>query len=197
MTAPGQLLALDLAEIYGVGRPRKISRLFALLGGVVSHSLSPALHNANFEALGLDALYVPFAMLTLGRELEPLVDSLDALGLPLLGASVTIPFKEEAAILGGSDEDRGVAVNTLLRTSPPGQPLRLRAANTDRAAFEAVIEEASNEGTEENADARVAIVLGRVVRHGSRWMFLERGDGRSSSRTGPTRAAGTWPRRWG
>jgi 3-dehydroquinate dehydratase/shikimate dehydrogenase len=160
VTAPGQLLALDLAEIYGVGRPRKVSRLFALLGGVVSHSLSPALHNANFEALGLDALYVPFAMLTLGRELEPLVDSLDALGLPLVGASVTIPFKEEAAFLAGSDEDGEKAVNTVLRTSPPGRPLRLRAANTDRAAFEAVIEEASKEGTEENANARVAIVLG-------------------------------------
>ena len=82
----------------GRGRCRGSSRL---LGGVVSHFLSPALHNANFEALGLDALYVPFAMLALGRELEPLVTSLDALGLPLVGASVTIPFKEEAAILAG------------------------------------------------------------------------------------------------
>lgn len=159
-TAPGQLLARDLAEIYGVGRARKVSRLFALLGGVVSHSLSPALHNANFEALGQDALYVPFAMRMLGRELEPLVASLDALGLPLAGASVTIPFKEEAALLSGSAEDGERAVNTLLRSSAPGQPLRLRAENTDRAAFEAVIEVASKEGTEENANARVAIVLG-------------------------------------
>ena len=140
VTAPGQLLARDLAEIYGVARPRKVSRLFGLLGGVVSHSLSPALHNANFEALGLDALYVPFAMRILGRELEPLVTSLDALGLPLVGASVTIPFKEEAALLSGTAEDGERAVNTLLRSSGPGQPLLLRAENTDRAAFEAVIE---------------------------------------------------------
>ena len=159
-TAPGQLLARDLAEIYGIGRPRKISRLFALLGGAVSHSLSPALHNANFEALGLDALYVPFAMRTLGRELEPLVTSLDGLGLPLVGVSVTIPFKEEAALLSGSAEDGERAVNTLLRTSPPGQPLRLRAANTDRAAFEAVIEDASKEKGKVKADAGVALVLG-------------------------------------
>jgi len=160
-TAPGQLLARDLAEIYGVGRARKVSRLFALLGGVVSHSLSPALHNANFEALGQDALYVPFAMRMLGRELEPLVASLDALGLPLAGASVTIPFKEEAALLAGTAEAGERAVNTLLRSSAPGQPLRLRAANTDRAAFEAVIEDAlKEERTEERANARVAIVLG-------------------------------------
>ena len=160
-TAPGQLLALDLAEIYGVGRPRKMSRLFALLGGVVSHSLSPALHNANFEALGLDALYVPFAMLTLGRELEPLVDSLDALGLPLLGASVTIPFKEEAAILAGSDEDGEGSGQHPAEDEPAGpaapaargEHRSRRVRGRDRRGFE-------GEAAEENADARVAIVLG-------------------------------------
>jgi 3-dehydroquinate dehydratase type I len=160
VTAPGQLLTRDLAEIYGVARPRKVSRLFGLLGGVVSHSLSPALHNANFEALGLDALYVPFAMRMLGRELEPLVTSLDALGFPLVGASVTIPFKEEAALLSGTAEDGERAVNTLLRSSAPGQPLRLRAENTDRAAFEAVIEDASKEKRKEKGNAGVALVLG-------------------------------------
>ena len=164
-TAPGQLLARDLAEIYGVARPRKVSRLFGLLGGVVSHSLSPALHNANFEALGLDALYVPFAMRMLGRELEPLVASLDALGLPLVGASVTIPFKEEAALLSGTAEDGERAVNTLLRSSAPGQPLRLRAENTDREAFEAVIEEASKEKKDEESVA--GRTRPRGGRHGS------------------------------
>jgi 3-dehydroquinate dehydratase/shikimate dehydrogenase len=160
VTAPGQLLACDLVEIYGVARPRKVSRLFGLLGGVVSHSLSPALHNANFEALGQDSLYVPFAMRMLGRELEPLVASLDALGLPLVGASVTIPFKEEAALLSGTEKEGEKVVNTLLRTSAQGQTLRLRGKNTDRDAFEAVIEEPSKDGTEESTTARVAIVFG-------------------------------------
>ncbi len=160
-TAPGQLLARDLNEIYGVGCARSVSRLFGILGGVVSHSLSPALHNANFEALEEDALYVPFAMRMLGRELEPLVASLDALGLPLGGVSVTIPFKEEAALLSGAAEGGERAVNTLLRSSAPGLPLQWRAENTDRAAFEAVIEDASERGrTETSANARVAIVLG-------------------------------------
>ncbi|MEO8586481.1 MAG: type I 3-dehydroquinate dehydratase [Acidobacteriota bacterium] len=162
-TAPGQLLARDLAEIYGVGRARKVSRLFALLGSVVSHSLSPALHNANFEALGQDALYVPFAMRMLGRELEPLVASLDALGLPLVGASVTIPFKEEAALLSRTAEHEAGerAVNTLLRSSAPGQPLGLRAENTDRAAFEDVTREFfARKSEEKKGSAPVAIVLG-------------------------------------
>ncbi|HSB63686.1 MAG TPA: type I 3-dehydroquinate dehydratase, partial [Thermoanaerobaculia bacterium] len=159
-TAPGQVLALDLAETYGVGRPRKVSRLFGLFGVVVSHSLSPALHNANFEAFDLDALYAPFAMLMLGKELESLVASLDGLGLPLLGASVTIPFKEEAALLSEAGEGGERAVNTLLRTSAPGHALRMRGKNTDRDAFEAVIEEASKEKKNEKGDARIALVLG-------------------------------------
>lgn len=137
-TAPGQVAALDLAEVYGVGRPRTARRLFALLGDRVSHSLSPAIHNANFEALGLDALYVPFALRALGTELPGLVAGLDALGLPLVAASVTIPFKEEAAHLADSDEK---AVNTLVRVSGLGAPVRFRSANTDRDAFEGAIPE--------------------------------------------------------
>ncbi len=38
-TAPGQLQARDLRDVYGVGRARRASRLVALLGSRVSHSL--------------------------------------------------------------------------------------------------------------------------------------------------------------
>ena len=137
-TAPGQVGARDLADVYGIGRPRRVRRVFALLGDRVSHSLSPAIHNANFEALGQDALYVPFALRALGSELPSLVAGLDALGLPLVAASVTIPFKEEAAHLAEAEEK---AVNTLVRMSGPGAPARFRSANTDRDAFEQVIPE--------------------------------------------------------
>jgi len=139
-TAPGQIAARDLADIYAIGRSQRVRRVFALLGDRVSHSLSPALHNANFEALGQDALYVPFALRALGTELPSLVAGLDALGLPLVAASVTIPFKEEAAHLADADEK---AVNTLVRVSGPGAPARFRSANTDRIAFEQVVPEAS------------------------------------------------------
>jgi 3-dehydroquinate dehydratase/shikimate dehydrogenase len=151
-TAPGQVGARDLSEVYGVGRRRKARRLFALLGDRVSHSLSPAIHNANFEALGLDALYVPFALRALGTELPSLVAGLDALGLPLVAASVTIPFKEEAAQLGNAEEK---AVNTLVRVSGPGAPARFRSANTDRDALKQVLPESSG-----REGRRLALVLG-------------------------------------
>jgi 3-dehydroquinate dehydratase/shikimate dehydrogenase len=151
-TAPGQLAARDLADVFAVGRERRVRRVFGLLGDRVSHSLSPALHNANFEVLGQDALYVPFALRALGAELPLLVAGLDALGLPLVAASVTIPFKEEAAHLAHADEK---AVNTLVRVSGPGAPARFRSANTDRDAFERVIPERS-----EKSGQGPALVLG-------------------------------------
>ena len=105
-TAPGQLLAADLLDVYAVGRSRRVEALFALLGSRVSHSFSPAIHNAAFEALGLPALYVPVALGSLGGELPRLREALAGFGLPLRGASVTIPFKEEAAALAGARDGR-------------------------------------------------------------------------------------------
>ncbi len=190
-TAPGQLLARDLAEIYGIGRARRVSRLFALVGGAVSHSFSPAIHNANFEASDEDSLYVPFAMRMLGRELEPLVASLDSLGLRLEGASVTIPFKGEAALLSENATEAEGAVNTLLRSSAPGQPLRLRGENTDRAAFETVIEISSKGERKARDGTGIALVLGaggtariavEVLRRGGYEVFLmNRGDERGEA----------------
>jgi 3-dehydroquinate dehydratase len=47
-TAPGQLSAVDLREIYGIGTGRRFEKLFALLGARLA-SYSPSLHNARFR----------------------------------------------------------------------------------------------------------------------------------------------------
>jgi 3-dehydroquinate dehydratase/shikimate dehydrogenase len=128
-TAPGQLLAADLLDVYGVGRARSVEALFALLGRRVSHSFSPAIHNAAFEALGLPALYVPAALTSLREELPLLREALESFGVPLRGASVTIPFKSEAGAFSGA-AGGGVA-NTLLF----GEGGLVSGANTDRIAL--------------------------------------------------------------
>ena len=145
-TAPGQLLAADLLDVYAVGRARRIDGLFALLGSRVSHSFSPAIHNAAFEALGLEALYVPVALESLGEELPRLREALSGLGLPLGGASVTIPFKEGASALAGGPA--GCVANTLLF----GADGAVSGANTDRDALLGAIPAAPECGT--------ALVLG-------------------------------------
>lgn len=68
------------------------TRVFALLGDPVAHSLSPALYNAAFRALGIDAVYVPLRCLP--EALEPLMATLVRQGG---GGNVTVPHKARAA----------------------------------------------------------------------------------------------------
>lgn len=68
------------------------TRVFAILGDPVAHSLSPAMHNAAFRALGLDAAYV--ALRVEQTNLAAMMRSLAHAGG---GGNVTVPFKESAA----------------------------------------------------------------------------------------------------
>src|SRR5688500_10278670 len=68
------------------------TRVFAILGDPVSHSLSPAMHNAAFRALGLDAVYVPLPCKA--DDVPVLLGSLARAGG---GGNVTVPHKEAAA----------------------------------------------------------------------------------------------------
>lgn len=68
-------------------------RVAAVIGSPVAHSLSPVLHNAAFEAAGIDAVYVAFEV-EAGRARAAL-DAMRTLGL--LGLSVTTPHKEDVA----------------------------------------------------------------------------------------------------
>jgi len=84
------------------------TRLVALLGHPVSHSLSPRMQNAAFAVRGLDWAYV--ACDVAPERLAAAVRGLDALGFA--GANVTIPHKRAAAEL--CDEAESDAVNTLV-----------------------------------------------------------------------------------
>jgi shikimate dehydrogenase len=68
------------------------TRLAAVIGDPVEHSQSPALHNAAFAALGIDAVFV--ALRVESDRLAGVIDTLAAVGA--LGASVTVPHKEAA-----------------------------------------------------------------------------------------------------
>jgi shikimate dehydrogenase len=68
------------------------TRVFAILGDPVAHSLSPAMQNAAFTALGLPAIYVPIRCSA--ADLPSLMRGLGRAGG---GGNVTIPHKEAAA----------------------------------------------------------------------------------------------------
>ncbi len=87
------------------------TQVYALLGRPVAHSLSPAMHNAAFRELGLNAVYVAFEVSDLARAVAGLR------GLQIPGVSVTIPLKEEIIPLLDELDPRAArigAVNTVV-----------------------------------------------------------------------------------
>jgi shikimate dehydrogenase len=85
------------------------TRVVALLGHPVAHSLSPRMQNAAFAARGLDYAYV--ALDVPPERLEEAVRGLAALGFA--GANVTIPHKLAAAALDAVETELA-SVNTLV-----------------------------------------------------------------------------------
>lgn len=101
----------------------------ALLAHPAGHSLSPLMHNAAFEDVGIDAHYE--ALDVAPAELPTVMNQLRR--APYLGANVTVPHKE--AVLHLVDELTPAAaavgaVNTLIRRGA-----RLVGHNTDGAGF--------------------------------------------------------------
>jgi shikimate dehydrogenase len=87
------------------------TEIYGIIGNPVRHSLSPAMHNAAFAALGLNKAYVPFPV----QDVAPALAGLLALGVR--GASVTIPHKQAVIpCLASLDPvaERIGAVNTLV-----------------------------------------------------------------------------------
>jgi shikimate dehydrogenase len=99
------------------------TELYGIIGKPVSHSLSPAMHNGGFAALGLNKAYLPF-------EVEDVAGAMVGLrALSIRGVSVTIPHKQ--AVIPYLDEIEPVAarigaVNTLVV-----ERRRIKGYNTD------------------------------------------------------------------
>jgi shikimate dehydrogenase len=89
------------------------TKVCAIIGDPVGHSLSPVMHNAAFKELGLNIVYVAFKVTRNG--LEAAVSGARSLGL--LGLNVTMPHK--SAVIAYLDETDSAAkaigaVNTVL-----------------------------------------------------------------------------------
>jgi 3-dehydroquinate dehydratase/shikimate dehydrogenase len=89
VAAPGQVDPATLAKLYHFASIGTQTQLFGVIGNPIHHSKSPAIHNAGYEALGLDAVYLPFLV----DDLEAFFQTADL--LHLRGFSVTLPFKQD------------------------------------------------------------------------------------------------------
>lgn len=98
--------------------------VYGLVGNPVGHSVSPPMHEAAYDALGMDARYVTFEPET--GDLASAIEGANALGIA--GLNVTIPFKQDVLELVEPDDlaSRIGAVNTVdFSTGTP------RGYNTD------------------------------------------------------------------
>ena len=142
-TAPGQPTLDQMKRLYrwdAIGRRTKVH---GVIGWPVAHSKSPAIHNAGFDAVGYDGVYLPMPIPPEYEHFKATVGAwLDFAPLDFAGASVTIPHKEHLMRFvrerGGEVEPLAEtigAANTLVRRDDG----TLAASNTDYgAALDAV-----------------------------------------------------------
>ncbi len=134
-TADGQVPFRQIEEMYRFCRIGPETSLFGVVANPVAHSMSPAIHNAAFAEVGLDAVYLPFKVTDPGAFLDGYQPH------DLKGLSVTIPHKEAMAPLMddlGELAARIGAINTVaIRRG------RRYGSNTDVPAALAALEGAA------------------------------------------------------
>lgn len=147
-TAPGQPTVRDLVETYRFNDIVKTTKVYGIVGHPIGHSLSPHVHNAGFEAVGHDGVYVPLPVAPGWESFKATLGELvDHPKLDFTGCSVTLPHKEHLVRLvremGGEVvgvADRIGAANTLLvDRNEHGRPTTIQCVNTDVAAISEAI----------------------------------------------------------
>jgi len=159
-SAPGQPTVAELRDLYRWDAIDAETELYGVIGCPVGHSMSPAIHNAAFEAAGVNGAYVPLLI-------QPGAESFDeflngVMARPWLGwrgLSVTIPHKHNALEFVGPENCdplavRIGAVNTIT-FSPDGT---VRGDNTDYAAAIDALCDAMGISRDDLADREVAVL---------------------------------------
>jgi len=88
-TAPGQVTARTLRDLYRMEQLDQATRIFGVAGNPISHSLSPLMQNTAFRKENVNAVLLPLKVKAL-NDLLKLVRE-----LPLAGVAVTMPLKQE------------------------------------------------------------------------------------------------------
>ncbi len=154
-TAPGQPTITELLQRYRFRSISKTTRVYGVIGWPVGHSLSPLIHNAGFESVGHDGVYLPLPIASDADADDgnfesfkaTVLELIDHEGLDFCGASVTIPHKEHLVRLAheqGTSRNWFLtpgaaaigAANTLtIERDGAGRCVRIVADNTDASAI--------------------------------------------------------------
>lgn len=144
--------------------------IYGIIGKPVTHSLSPAMHNAAFNKTGINAVYLAFET----DSVEKVCDAIRTLGIR--GLSVTIPNKESIiGFLDSVDETAKAigAVNTV-----KNEDKRLTGINTDWigaiTAIKSVIEIKNKEVCVIGAGGSARAIVYGLVREGAKVNIFNR-----------------------
>lgn len=127
-TAPGQITIEDLLGLYRFRSIKPTTKVYGIIGWPVKQSMSPLVHNAGFEQIGWDGVYVPMPVEGSYESFKATMLSLiDHADLNFSGASVTIPHKEHMSSLFF---DESVKFDRNLTKTARGQHGKRKAFNT-------------------------------------------------------------------
>jgi 3-dehydroquinate dehydratase/shikimate dehydrogenase len=149
-SAPGQLTADELSKIYHFKDINKETKLYGIIGNPVSHSMSPAIHNAAFTEKGLNNVYVPLKIANIDTFMK------ECREIDFQGFSVTIPHKESVLpLLDDLDPNarRIGAINTIVNRNG-----KLTGYNTDCMAAVIGLECSLKETDETLNNKKVSII---------------------------------------
>lgn len=155
-TAPGQPTIADLLGMYRFRSIGKATKLYGVIGWPVAHSMSPLIHNAGFEAVGHDGVYLPMPVPDNDEAFKATMDlAVDDEELRFSGASITLPHKQRcsewridenrtaptkksvdyATITSGGTRGPEKALNTIKISREAGYVSCLYFTNTDEIAI--------------------------------------------------------------
>lgn len=155
-TAPGQPTIADLLGMYRFRSIGKDTKLYGVIGWPVAHSMSPLIHNAGFEAVGHDGVYLPMPVPDSDEAFRVTLDLVvDDEELRFSGASITLPHKQRcsewrfdenrtaptkrssdfATVTSGGTRGPDKALNTINITRKDGWVSCLYFTNTDETAI--------------------------------------------------------------
>jgi len=123
----GQLDAATLVNEYRFASVTESTAVYGIVGGSLSHSVSPSMHNAAFGAMHMDAVYVPLPAVNA----DDFVRFGRAIGIK--GASVTIPHK--VTLFERVDEVYAVARRVGAINTIRADGTRWIGGNTDTQGF--------------------------------------------------------------
>ncbi len=127
-TAPGQVPAGELRDVYRIDMVDQATQVYGVAGDPVAHSLSPVMMNAAFRRETVNAVYLALH----AKSLKDLLACVHE--IPIRGLSVTMPYKQEILeALENSDPltKQIGACNTVVR----GAGGQLYGFNTDVAGI--------------------------------------------------------------